>query len=201
MEDITEDISVEKLQKGDDEEFKILIKKIFPAVSIYLKNSFRFSDEIAEDIFQEVLIRTINHLQTFNDFKGLRSWFFTVTRNVALDIKRHKKVEKNYISELSESEIQEIRDSLISYKKKKKSDFTDHNVEIIKKAFEKLSPENKDLIEKRYHFGLKYKEIASLKKKPVGSIKSSLFRIRKKLKEETQDYLIMKNNKGGLNNG
>jgi RNA polymerase sigma-70 factor, ECF subfamily len=63
----------------------------------YYLDVFRFlacfsgNQQDAEDMTQEVFIRVLNNLKSFDRNRNLKSWIFTIARNVAVDTYRKKR--------------------------------------------------------------------------------------------------------------
>ena len=186
------ELSLKKLRGGDEQEFKKLIIELYPFVSRVLRKKYSISDVTAEDVFQETLIRTLNHLSEFKNFKHLQNWFLKVAKNLSVSKLRFEKKEYKYLGEMSGNEINEIRETLDFFSKKSaftKNNHIAHNVKVIRTAYQKLPFAKKDLLIKRYYLGLTEKEIAQELNTSIGTVKSSLSRLRQTLKEEIKSYI------------
>ncbi|MCP2606244.1 sigma-70 family RNA polymerase sigma factor [Candidatus Aminicenantes bacterium AC-708-I09] len=61
--------------------------------------------------------------------------------------------------------------------------------EILWKSIDELPIEQKEIIILRYFQGFSYQEISQILNKPIGSIMSSLYYAKKKLKKKIEKYL------------
>lgn len=50
----------------------------------------------AEDLMSETIVRALEKEQLFNSTTDLRSWMFTMMRNIFLDSRRHARVKEGY---------------------------------------------------------------------------------------------------------
>lgn len=48
-----------------------------------------------EDMVQEVFIRALRRLHTFNELSSPKTWLFSIARNIAIDEMRKQKKEKD----------------------------------------------------------------------------------------------------------
>jgi RNA polymerase sigma-70 factor (ECF subfamily) len=128
--------------------------------------------EDAEDILQDVYIKTINKLSSLRSDTNLNAWLFSVTRNAIHDYFRKK--QKQPETELQENLIQ-------------KQDDIVHEAE----GFCCLTPHINELPEKYKQViilseieGRKHQEIAEMLELSVSAIKSRVVRGREMLKQK-----------------
>ncbi len=140
----------------------------------------------AEDITQEVLIRTWENMDKF-DFTKAKQWIIRTTYNMCIDFLRKRKITEDLIYEPEEDEEFELpnTDTL-------NNPLTQMENETLK---ERLNQAIQNLPEKlrtvfiMYEINdMKYKEISELLNIPINSIKVFLLRARKKLQLELQSY-------------
>lgn len=169
--------------------FKSLIKQHKNQVysySFYMLGN-RFD---ADDITQEVLIRTWKNLDKFN-YGSAKAWMMTTTHNLCIDyLRRNKKLNQRSreIDEVFEQKFPNqsentnpdnfVREQLLDSK--------------LKEAINIL-PESMKSPFLLYHFeGMKYKEISEVLNVPINSVKVYIMRARKKLQEELKEYVYEK---------
>jgi len=124
----------------------------------------------AEDIAQEVLLSTYLHLDSIQD-GNLKFYVLATAKNKYIDFLRKNKREFT-VQSLGDfdvnnfSEIHQIE-----------------NREVLKKAINKLNLTEQKLFYFKYYLGMTNPEISSLLKISPDSVKTMLWRLRKKVKE------------------
>jgi len=137
---------------------------IFKIVDNVVGTSLPYQDkeEIVSDVFY-LLWKNQNNIQS-----NLKSYIGTIARNCSYEKLRKNKITFEY------TEVQDIS-NLVEY----------DNILIIKEKLNKLTAEEKNIFYLYYVDGLKIKDISKKLNKNISAIKIRLFRIRKKLKEDT----------------
>lgn len=131
----------------------------------------------AEDLAQETFIKAYLKLDTLKEHKKLRSWLFSVARNVAIDFfRRHK--EKHIV--LDNDILQNIASQLTSVDFDQQINHLELNREL-DKCMNSLASEDKQIIKLLYYEGFSYKEIGDILGMNVNTLKSRLHRARKVL--------------------
>lgn len=137
---------------------------IFKIVDNVVGTSLPYQDkeEIVSDVFY-LLWKNQNNIQS-----NLKSYIGTIARNCSYEKLRKNKITFEY------TEVQDIS-NVVEY----------DNVLIIKEKLNKLTSEEKNIFYLYYVDGLKIKDISKKLNKNISAIKIRLFRIRKKLKEDS----------------
>ena len=165
--------------------FDYLIKhyknKIFNYAIFMMKNQMD-----AEDITQEVLIRTWENINKFN-FYAAKGWMMRTTHNLCVDyLRRNKKINYKEV-QIEEEYHQEIADSELECNPEKLTDkiITDNK---IKEAIERLPERFKSPFVLYELQEFKYKEISKILDVPLNTIKVNILRARKQLQKELKQY-------------
>ncbi|NNG26042.1 MAG: RNA polymerase sigma factor [Ignavibacteriaceae bacterium] len=140
----------------------------------------------AEDITQEVMIRTWQNINKFN-FYAARAWIMRTTHNLCIDYLR-----RNQLSFRRETTIDNEDEN---YLEDKSNDGNPANVvnkkmidTKIKSAIEKLPEKLKSPFVLYELEGFKYREISKILDVPLNTVKVSLLRARKYLQKELKEY-------------
>jgi RNA polymerase sigma-70 factor (ECF subfamily) len=119
----------------------------------------------AEDLVQETFLRVIRNLDRFRGHSSMRTWIFSIARNLCLDYlkasgrSRLKLVESLDSTEHDQSVLRKaVPDSLRSDPGRRVE--LDESRARVGRALAGLSPEAKDLLILRAYLGLSYREIA-----------------------------------------
>jgi RNA polymerase sigma-70 factor (ECF subfamily) len=123
---------------------------------------------VAEDLVQETFLRVWNRAQSFDEQRGaFGPWILTVARNRAIDYLRSLdgRMAQNSF-ELDRREhpflVSDFEDSALTIDRARR----------LRGAFEKLSENQRAVIELAYYEGLSQTEMADRMKQPLGTVKT-----------------------------
>ena len=122
----------------------------------------------AEDLVQETFLRVWNRVQGFDQEKGaLGTWILAVARNRAIDYLRS--VDGRMAQNVYELERMEQPAQFANFENE---NMNLDRVRILKEAFEKLTPNQRIVLELAYYEGLSQTEMAARMKQPLGTVKT-----------------------------
>lgn len=130
----------------------------------------------AEDVTQDTFIKFIKNLPYYKEKNKLKSFLFTIAINTSNDFFRRHKQETSLLSldNVSEETTEEVTEDEILQKEE---------AVIVRQAVLSLPDIQRDVIILRFYHDLKIKEIASVLKIPIPTVKTRLRRALKALKE------------------
>jgi RNA polymerase sigma-70 factor (ECF subfamily) len=134
----------------------------------------------AEDLVQETYVRAIRGAESLRAESNVKSWLFTILRNIRLNQLRQQRTAPKFI-ELDADEgktdiaIETSPDPYTHYVGKTER-------ERVREAIQQLSSELREIILLREFEELTYREIANLLGCPIGTVMSRLARARSKLR-------------------
>jgi RNA polymerase sigma-70 factor, ECF subfamily len=139
----------------------------------------------AEDIFQEVWIRAIRHLDQFKE-KRLLSWLFRITHNLIIDRARKKKPDQSLQEETSTGETRQ--DVLAApdpspARLLANQDMAAH----IQQAIRNLPEDQRSVFLMRMDGDLSFKEISRIQQIPLNTALTRMRYAVEKLRKELQD--------------
>ncbi|HET9948455.1 MAG TPA: sigma-70 family RNA polymerase sigma factor [Longimicrobiales bacterium] len=153
------------------------------------------SRDEAEDLVQETFLRAFRSWDQYTPGTRAKSWLFTICRNVFL---RRRERERRHDEIVAESAGREGSDaspvnpvwvSVLGVDPE--GDFFESIVdERILQAIDELPDEYATAVLLSDLEGLPYAEIAELTGVPVGTVKSRLFRGRRRLQEKLYEYAV-----------
>ena len=165
--------------------FDYLIKqyknRIFNYAVFMMKNRMD-----AEDIAQEVFLRTWQNINNFN-FNAAKSWMMRTTHNLCIDHLRKNKslnyreiqIEEDYHEDIADLEMEsnpeQLADKIISELE-------------IKEAIEKLPERLKSVFVLYELQEFKYKEISQILDIPLNTVKVNILRARKQLQKDLKAH-------------
>jgi len=175
---VNESELVKRLQKGDKNAFGELYD-LYSSSLYGLVSRIIHSEETARDLLQDIFIKIWEHIYSYDPLKGtLFTWMLNIARNAAIDnLRKTKKAGKSEILSA---------DNIVNIEKEQH-----HSIKTsllgLKDLVERLSPEQKLLIEYIYFNGYTQQEVADELGIPLGTIKT---RIRNAVIELRKVFLI-----------
>src|SRR5512133_2488847 len=134
---------------------------------------------IAEDLVQETFLRVWNRVHGFDAQKGsIGPWLLAVARNRAIDYLRSAGGRERNALEFAETDHPAL------YCDMERELLTSDKVRRVKSAVEKLSPNQRQVIELAYFEGLSQTEMAERMGQPLGTIKTWVRAALKTLRDE-----------------
>jgi RNA polymerase sigma-70 factor (ECF subfamily) len=140
----------------------------------------------AEDLVQETFLRIWNRVQSFDAERGaLGAWVLTVARNRAIDYLR----SMDGRMEASAIELDHLERPAL-FAKLDATALAIDRVRCLKRAFEKLTPAQRQVIELAYYEGMSQTEMAERLKQPLGTVKTWTRSALKVLRDELAEVAI-----------
>ena len=142
---------------------------------------FLKEDADAQDVVQDVFIQIWDKAKLYDPAKGKPlTWALTMTRNRSIDriraIQRRTRLRDDFEKETVADESAGIREALSGVDASEKN-------QILRDAVQRLSPEQRKVIELAFFGGLTQNEVANRLGEPLGTVKARARRGLMKLKE------------------
>ena len=171
--ELTEREILALVKKGDREAYQGIVTQYMHS-AYYIALGFVHNQQDAQDISQEAFVRAFRKLKGFDLNRRFFPWFYKLLKNLCLDhIKRRRRLSEIPLEGMQvrteDKEDQEMK-------------------EILWRGIEKLPFEQREIIILRYFRQYSYQEIAEMTGRPIGTVMSSLFYAKKKLKEVLVKY-------------
>ncbi|ANB57242.1 RNA polymerase sigma factor, sigma-70 family protein [Anoxybacillus sp. B7M1] len=161
------------MKKSHEDAFS-LIEDVYKKHYLYLKRfllKITSDEKLIEDVIQEVFSKMLLNPEKILEVKYIRSWLMVSTRNLLIDHFRKKKPHL-----LNDEEV--ITDLLITDLSPEKNLLLKSSIDDILKD---LSKADKTLLLAKEYYGYTYEEISVLLNIPISTIKSRIFRLKKRL--------------------
>ena len=152
----------------------VLIEEIYNEHYAYLRNfliGLTKSDVIADDIIQDFFTKILVSPSVVTEVKYMKSWLITGVKNTLLDYYKKKKPELLHDENIIET-------LLVDNYTPEVSATINNELETI---LGKLTTSEKAIIIAKEYYGYDYNEISDLLNIPVSTIKSIVFRMRKRM--------------------
>ena len=187
---------LQKAQAGDMDAFETIVNANEKAgFNLALRQLGNRED--AEDAAQEVFVKAYSALKSFRGESKLSVWLYRITSNVCVDMLRRRRDTVSLSLEAEEgAELDLPSDSFDPAVLVERSDL---KVQLAQ-ALKSLSDDYREILLLRAIGGLSFEEIAETLSLDIGTVKSRIFRARKKLAEilgNNSENTSSKDGKGG----
>ncbi len=175
---------IERLQRRDPQALAELYDRYGKLVYSIILRVVRDA-AIAEDLVQETFLRVWNRVQGFDAARGaIGPWLLAVARNRAIDYLRSASGRERNAVELEETDHPAL------YTEMEHDILTTDAARRVKAAMEKLSPNQRQVIELAYFEGLSQTEMAERMGQPLGTVKTWVRTALKNLRDELGAFAI-----------
>ena len=168
---------IKRIIEGNISEYELLVKKYqLRIINLCQKYTKNYHD--AEEVSQEAFIKAFNSLGSFRFESKFYSWLHRIAINCSLNYinSKEKNKEKETISENSG-----LSDRRLSEDRPDRYLELESIAEDVKRTYDNLSVELKEVFKLSDIDGLSYNEISHKLKIPIGTVRSRLHRARETL--------------------
>jgi RNA polymerase sigma-70 factor (ECF subfamily) len=177
------DVELVGLSLKDPDQFFCLIKRYEEKLLRYIIRISKFSREDAEDVLQEVFIKTYYNLNGFDSELKFSSWIYRIAHNEAVSAIRKKAIRPTIALEVEDLEkfsdvfdmVKDIDNSL--------------DRKIIDDALSHLDEKYREVLVLRFLDEKDYVEIADILNKPTSTIGNLIMRGKKLFREEYEKLI------------
>ncbi len=160
---------LERVRRGDRDAYQGIVQS-YMQTAYYIALGIVHNQQDALDISQDAFVRAFRKIRQYDPERRFFPWFYRLLKNQCLDhIKKHHRLKEVPLEDVhlfkEDRHNQELKD-------------------LVWKGIEELSFEQREMIILRYFRQCSYQEIAEVTGKPIGTVMSSLFYAKKKLKEK-----------------
>lgn len=165
---------IRRAKRGDRAALEALIEAHRPSLHHFLLRLTRRED-LAEDIGQEALVRVLRHLERFDERFRFSTWLFTIARRLWINhIQKFRPIpDSDTVGGRASKDLEEPALD--------RTEIRTIASGALEEALETLNPRQREVVEMFHACGLPIQEIASRLDLPVGTVKSHLFRARRRL--------------------
>lgn len=175
---------VKRLRKKDPEAYAEFLESIEQPLINFI---YRYVGNLntAEDLFQESFVRFLKSIDRFEPTASLKTYIFTIARNLCLDHLKAKKnrVEDPAIDDDDEGQVIKMTELLMTYDNPSKTVEEKEMQERVLSKLQKISEINREALILRLYSGFSYEEISEITGVPVGTCKFRVHSAIEMLKE------------------
>ncbi|EMI5492430.1 RNA polymerase sigma factor RpoE [Providencia stuartii] len=187
-EQLTDQMLVEKVQKGDQKAFNLLVIKYQHKVASLVSRYVPQAD--VPDVAQESFIKAYRAIGSFRGDSAFYTWLYRIAVNTA----------KNYLVaqdrrppasdlEASDAENFETASALKEISNPENLMLSEELKRVVFRTIESLPEDLRMAITLRELDGLSYEEIAEIMDCPVGTVRSRIFRAREAIDNKVQPLI------------
>jgi RNA polymerase sigma-70 factor (ECF subfamily) len=175
----TDQLLVERAQKGEQKAFDVLVAKYQRKLGRLLARFIRDPAEV-EDVTQEAFIKAYRALPSFRGDSAFYTWLYRIGINTAKNylVAQGRRAPTSTSFDSEEAETFEDADQLRDINTPESLLHSKQIGETVNAAMEALPEELRTAIVLREIEGLSYEEIASIMDCPIGTVRSRIFRAR-----------------------
>ncbi|MFQ6109512.1 MAG: RNA polymerase sigma factor [Candidatus Aminicenantales bacterium] len=159
---------LELVKRGNKEAYGMIVKKYMKS-AYCIALGFVHNRQDALDLSQEAFIKAFRRIKRFETDRAFFPWFYKLMKNLCLDYLRKKRRRREVSLEGIEVSERETHSREVQ--------------KVLWKAISELPFEQREVIILRYFQQLSYREMAEITGRPVGTVMSSLYYAKKKLKD------------------
>ena len=181
MDDIDNSIkeTIVRAKAGKQIAFSTLLDTFWNEVySFQLQRTKNEND--AEDITIRTFSRAFDRLDTYDENYGFKTWLFTISKNLHVDLIRKRKRSLLHDMEPQGEQVARVLDETPSVEDRL---ITEQNLAHLLQDIKKLKPHYQKVINLRYFNELTYAEMAAELGEPLNNVKVKLLRAKKLLAE------------------
>lgn len=182
---------IDKVISGDTEAFEALVlehqNKVYSLALRMVGN-----EEDARDMAQEAFIRAFNSLTGFRGDSKFSVWLYRLTSNICIDFLRSRAKRRTVSMTMTDDDGEETGELEIPDDTWSPTEQLDRTLtrESVRRGLDSLSAPYREILVLREIEGLSYDEIGEVLGIEAGTVKSRIFRARKKL----CDFLVKEGN-------
>lgn len=185
---ITDQDLIKQVLEGDNNSFNILVNRYYASLYWVIYRIVGNSTD-ADDLTSESLVKAYEKLSSYSNKYAFSTWLHTIGSNSAIDFVRNRNKQPSPINNPTSTEEDIMTPSIESDLSAEDNMIRLETNDIIANVISELKPFHRSLIDMRYFKNMSYEEISKKMNKPIGTIKTGLFRARKIL------YNLIKDNK------
>ena len=182
---------VSEAQSGNRAAFEELVRKYDRDVLRLALNLMKRPED-ARDVYQEAFLKVYRNLHRFRFECSFYTWLYRIVTNVCLDhLRRRQARPEDQAPEIHPNRMEEGPRDFFDYQKEHRPTLDPERTLIgkeiqsrISRAMERLSPRERVVFEMKHYQGLKLRAIGDALGTTEETVKNSLFRATRKLRNE-----------------
>ena len=176
MEPAADETLMHNVRDGDSEALATLFERHHrPLFNFFAQVAG--SREIAEDLVQDVFFRMLKYRHTYSPDGRFAAWMYQIARNAYTDHQRKRRFERPMPEGPEHRETESVDPQPGIDRRLERG----QDLELLKRAFERLPAEKREILVLSRYQNLKYEDIAEIMGCEVGAVKVRVFRAVRQL--------------------
>lgn len=187
-EQLTDQMLVERVQKGDQQSFNLLVIRYQHKVASLVSRYVPQGD--VPDVVQESFIKAYRALESFRGDSAFYTWLYRIAVNTAKNylVAQGRRPPSSDV-DANDAENYENAGALKEISNPENLMLSEELRQIVFKTIESLPEDLRMAITLRELDGLSYEEIAAIMDCPVGTVRSRIFRAREAIDNKVQPLI------------
>lgn len=178
-EDASSSHLVARSKSGDADAMEFLIKRYQSRVAGYVFVSVG-DGQAVEDLCQTIFYKMLLGLRRLNDDEKFEPWLFRIARNACFDYLRRRRLRRIFVP-------WRIEDNEMCVTESPADPTNACHIDAFRRALAMLPQKQRELVALLQDDQLTYEQLASITNSSVSSVKSRLFRARRRLRKSMGD--------------
>lgn len=174
---------ISQVLKGDHNAYAVLVER-YKAYVFTLALRFTKNREDAEEISQDIFVKTYRALADFKGASKFSTWLYTIVNTTCISFLRKKKLDVHSLDNENVFEMANSQDSGFSANRVEQKS----RVNMVNKAIAMLNPDDAEIITLFYKSEQSLEEIGQILGLEPNTAKVRLHRARARLKEKMEKY-------------
>lgn len=162
---------VHKIRSWENDKYEILVNRYSQKMFRYVYNYFSFSQDIAEDVIQDIFVKVWQKLDKYDENYSFNSWIYRIAHNYCIDYIKQQK--NTYQLDGNEKTWESIKEDVQK----------DFKRQLTKNILEKLEWNYKEVLILYYFEEKSYDEISYILDTTKNTVWTLVHRAKNKLKE------------------
>lgn len=169
---------VNSILDGETNRYKVLVDRYAPLV-FSVVNEFVNHNDDAEELAQEIFVKTYERLSSFNGNSKFSSWLYMIAKNHCRDYAKNIRRNNKTFSDMPEQDLnQKLKDDPVTVELEEKE-----WIQLLKKGLKTISEENAEAFMMKYEDNMTYKAMSNRLGVSVSALKVRVYRAKKELKD------------------
>lgn len=186
------DADLVKKTLEDPESFALIIEKYEQRLMRYLRYFTGNDRQLAEDIFQEAMIKVYRNLNGYNPKMPFAGWIYRIVRNEALNQLKKKKLQNAVSLDGDDDESVSLLQVLDSGENLVDDLARKEVVGKVREAMQHLRADYREILMLRYIEDYDYNEISYVLQKPLGTVGVMIGRAKEAFRELANKFGLLK---------
>ncbi len=175
---------VKDILDGDQNRYRELVDRYAPMV-FSIVNRFVDNDDDADELAQEVFVKTYERLSSFKGQSKFSSWLYMIAKNHCRDYAKNIRRQNRRFSEMEQDEVERRLES---------QNPPDINIEqkewldLLKQGLENITDDYAEAFLLKYESNMSYKAMSERLDISVNALKVRVYRAKKELKTFMENH-------------